>query len=120
MKDIFFVSFLALFLISVISYNCFYMHQNADYIYSTVDSISMEEDSRETVSALETFWKDNKKYIALSVGFQDMDMIEDLISNLRAAYDSENAEELEKTKALLKNASRLLNRYERFHLENLL
>jgi hypothetical protein len=96
------------------------MYQNADYIYSTVDSISKEEDSEETISALEIFWKDNKKYIALSVGFQEIDKIEDLISNLRSAYDSANAEELEKTKALLKNASRLLTRYERFHLENLL
>ena len=120
MKDILSVILLTVFVVSVISCNCFYMRQNSDYIYSTVDSISTEEESEEKISSLERFWKDNKKYIALSIGFQEMDKIEDLISNLRSAYDSSNAEELEKTKALLRNASRLLIRYERFHLENIL
>ena len=120
MKDILSVSFLAFFLLSAILCNCIYMHRNADYIYSTVDSISSEDDSEDRISALEAFWQRNKKYIALSVSFQDIDKIDDLISNLRSAYDSSNTDELEKVKALLLSASRLLTRYERLDLDNIL
>ena len=120
MKDILCVSFLILFLISVIVCNCIYMAHNADYVSSTVDEIFLDKDSEKKISDLEGFWRRNKMFIALSISFQDMDKIDDLISNLRSAYDTSNAYELEKAKALLRNASGLFTRYERLHLENIL
>jgi hypothetical protein len=96
------------------------MYQSADYIYSAAKSVTTDEVSDRIISDLEIFWNTNKKFIALSVSFQDIDQIDDLISNLRSAYDSSNKDELEKVKRMLCNSSGLLTRYERFRLENVL
>ena len=120
MKDVLCVSFLILFLISIIVCNCIYMNHNADYISSRVDEIFLDEESENKIYQIEDFWQRNKMFIALSISFQDMDKIDDLISNLRSAYDTSNAYELEKAKAMLRNASGLFTRYERLHLENIL
>ena len=120
MKDAMIISLLVLFLIVAISANCIYMRRNADYIYSTALSVSLDAESDGAISELEEFWEFHKDFIALSISFQDMDRIGELIIGLREAYDSSNANEFERVRVLLANSSGLLIRYERFSLENIL
>lgn len=102
---------------------------NSRYISRTVDDLtaSLEfidltnaKESEVRLDGLKRKWEKEKKYIQGSVSHLKIDTVSDLISSLLIYYKHGNAEEYEKTAALLRAALEELRLLEEFSAENIL
>ena len=115
MRSLIITSILFLLLILCIILNSLYIHRCADQISAMAEMILEGNDAAQ----LETFWKNNRSYIGISISEDQVDNISRIIASVRINQESGNMPELEKDIAHLLQAAESMRQYERLSLQSL-
>ena len=84
------------------------------------ERVEKKEDPTALLEELQDLWKQNRKYLALSIDTATLDDIEKTILSLIVAYESGDSYEFEKYRAYLGEAAREISRFERLDIETIL
>ena len=128
MKSLLISVILFVALIVCIFLNVWYIRQSSDYITETIQKLNttdiidvnnMDENRSDRLAELENFWEENKNRIGLSVSFRELDHFEELLVELRWAYENRDEDEFQKYCALLLDAIEEITRTEKLSIENI-
>ena len=121
MKVFYFSLIIFTTLISAIAINYHYINSTSDALTEMLNKLeSAGEDEEETqIKNIKEFWESNKIKLSISVSFNEINRMDDLINTLEVNYKTENDQDYELTKALLKVAIEEIRRLERFSIENI-
>lgn len=117
-----FVVSLILFLLTclLITANAFYVHRVGAHVEQTAASVSLDNPaSEEALRALEDYWERHHPFLALSIGYRELDRMSELLLSLRVAYDERSEVDFARERRLAIDTAADLARHERFSLENL-
>ena len=107
-------------LIGTIIGNAVYVHRVSAHLRTVTDSLCFENgQTAQALDALATYWDKHRPFVALSIGYRDLDHVCETMIFLRAAYDTRNASDFESYRRLLLDAADEISRLERFSVENL-
>ncbi len=111
---------LLLALIVLIVVNANYVNRVSEHICTTADALSFEDaQAKNVIEDLDQFWNRHRPYMALSIGYRDLDHLSEALISLRSAYDTQNASDFELYRRIISDAADELARLERFSVENL-
>ena len=120
MKAWFFSLCLFLVLIGMIIANAIYVHRTSKHICSLLETLSFEgAATKNTLDELQRYWDQHRPFIALSIGYRDLDHVCETLISLRASYEVQSAPDFELYRQVAADAVRDLGRLERFSIENL-
>ena len=105
-------------LLAIIIGNIFYIKYTTDRLRVYTEAISTES-PEEDMERLSTFWKDHKKFVALSVSYAELDDICELIIRLESAYKTGNSDAIERNKELIFDELLGITRFEKISIENI-
>lgn len=107
-------------LIGIIVGNAIYVHRVTDHLKEVAYELRFDaENTVHTLDALSAYWNRHRTFIALSIGYRELDHVCETILYLRAAYDTKNASDFEAYRRLLSDTADEISRLERFSVENL-
>lgn len=107
-------------LLSFVLFNARYVHESTAYLQEATDAMRVPSQRNERLDELETFWKSNRKWAALSMTRDDLDRIDELITSLRWAQDTQNEESFAYYRDLLEAVVEEFNLNERLSFESIL
>ncbi len=111
---------LFILLISTIVGNAIYVNRVAHHIEDTVAALSFDDTKTSVqIDALEAYWEQHRPYVALSIGYRELDHLCESLISLRAAFDTKNASDFELYRQLTEDAAAELARLEQISVENL-
>ena len=115
------IASIALFviLIIIIIGNVLYVNYVTNEIRRYTEQLCIGGDS-EPIEELTSFWRTNKKYVALSISHEHLDSLSELIIKLEGAYKAGNTATLETTKQLIFDDLAGITRFEKISIENIL
>ena len=105
-------------LIAIIIGNIFYIKYATDTIRGYTEQINVNSPP-ENMERLSEFWKRNKKFVALSVSFTELDDICELIIKLESAYKTGNSDAIERNKELIFDELIGITRFEKISIETI-
>lgn len=107
-------------LLFMIAGNAIYVRHVAEHISGEAQTLSLEsENAEQTLSSLEEYWKKHRPYVALSIGYRELDHLSESLISLRAAYDEKSKSDFALYRRLSIDAAEELARLEQFSVENL-
>ena len=107
-------------LIACIWANAVYMQKTAQAMHSLSAKLNEPQQREATLAKLEEAWENSRTVFSLTVGYRELDRFDEILTQLRWAYESKNAAEFTRFHRLLEDAIDELIRTERFEIENLL
>ncbi len=111
---------LFLLLIGAIVINAIYVNRVAAHIVDTASTLCLENpDVQARIVSLESYWNRHRPYVALSIGYRELDHLCEILISLRASYDTQNTSDFELYRQLTIDAATELARLEQFSVENL-
>lgn len=105
-------------LVIIIIGNIFYIKRTTDKLRSYTEAITADSPASD-MERLSSFWKDNKKFIALSVSYTELDDICELIIRLESAHKTGNTDAIERNKELIFDELVGITRFEKISIENI-
>ena len=120
MRSFIITSLLFAVMIVSITANAIYVSRTADRIKDHVESEEFEKAPETAMTALESLWEDNRILLELSVGYKEIDLISELILDLKHYVNEGNTEESKRIRILISDATDDISRLERLSIENLL
>ena len=118
MKSFAVASILLAVLIALIVGNAIYIHHVSDGILLRLENLSMES-THDEVMAVGLYWERHRPFVRLSLGYRDLDRLNESLIALQASHLSDDASDFERYRRLCLDAARELARLERFSPENL-
>ncbi len=119
MRSFIITSLLFTIMIFSITANAIYVSRTADKIKEYVEGEEFEKAPEASMTALESLWEDNRIILELSVGYKEMDLISELILDLKHYVNINNTEETKRIRTLIADAADDISRLERLSLESL-
>ena len=111
---------LFLVLIAIIVANAIYVHRVTDHLQAVARELRFEDEKTAAdLDELSAYWDHHRTFIALSIGYRELDHVCETILYLRAAYDTKSASDFEAYRRLLSDTADEISRLERFSVENL-
>jgi len=111
---------LFLLLLAAIVGNAIYIHRVAEHLCGITDALCFEgPDTEDALNELASYWERHRSFVALSIGYRELDHVCETMISLRTAYDTRNASDFECYRQLLSDAVQEIARLERFSVENL-
>lgn len=116
------ISALLLFLIvlGAITLNSIFLHRSADEMLGTASVLPYSEEQEEQLEELESFWDKRRTLLSLSVKYDYIERMNDLLISLRAAISAGNHTEVERICLLICELCDSLSQYERISIHSLL
>lgn len=106
-------------LLFLVGWNASYIHESTDEIRALAFRLDEPSSRKETLSQLDSLWETRQKIIGLSVGYEQLDHLTEVIDCLWWAYSVADEAEFERYRILLTDAIDEIERTEKLSAENL-
>ncbi len=122
MKGFVITTILFIILLIIISLNLFFMEKTITTMENEVKLLKEFpcEENEEIINNLLNNWEKNSIWMGLSVSYNDIEELTDIIDSLKAANRSDNIIQFQINVELLLNAIEELGRLEKFSIKNIL
>ena len=107
-------------LLGAIIGNAVYVRHVAAHVESEARMLSFDDAQTDgRLSALEAYWERHRPYVALSIGYRELDHLSEALIGLRTAYDTKASADFTLYRRLTADAAQEMARLERLSVENL-
>ena len=104
MKAVWIAWILLITLLFFVFSNAIYIRKNAHNLITIAEQMSYSASAEKNLSSIEEIWYKQRDRIGVSVGFRELDHVDEAIDTLRWACQNANEQEFERQRILLIDA----------------
>ena len=109
-------------LLCTMFFNCYFVEKTINEMEEIVHTLNPQpcEENSILIDQIKKDWEKESIWLGLSVDYNDIKELTDIIDSLKAANETQNIEQFQIQVALLINAMDEIGRLERFSIKNIL